>query len=327
MIERADTLLQMVRILFMGILVLASIFLLSILFKSFQTAHAATANTPQSASYSDEPNTVALGISAAASDAGEVLNATGNELIKNTQSATSVLADGTKSVGNGVMLGLRATGRGLGVAGRAAGKGVGATANTLGGGVVYVLRIPGNVLSFVTDASVVRAVIRPSDRAEVPIIDPNSPELKAALATLPPAPAQQPTPAGQGPIWPINGNITTHFGVPHWPYQRTHSGIDIAGGRRAGAAPIKPFRPGRVIDVIHSRTGLGNHVVVDHGNGISSVYAHLYSTAVHVGQSVTIETVLGQEGSTGASTGTHLHFEIRVNGQATDPRPFINGLP
>jgi murein DD-endopeptidase MepM/ murein hydrolase activator NlpD len=72
---------------------------------------------------------------------------------------------------------------------------------------------------------------------------------------------------------------------------------------------------------------LGNHVIVDHGNGVTSVYAHLHSISVQVGQDVTLDTTLGLEGSTGASTGTHLHFEIRVNGQAANPQQFISGQP
>jgi murein DD-endopeptidase MepM/ murein hydrolase activator NlpD len=164
---------------------------------------------------------------------------------------------------------------------------------------------------------------------EVPIIDPNSPELRAALAALPPAKTGNKTTSksNSGPAWPIRGAITTHFGVPHWPYQHTHSGMDISDGRAPGITPIKPFRPGRVIDTIHSNYGLGNHVIVDHGNGVTSVYAHLASISVRTGQAVDLGTTLGHEGSTGASTGTHLHFEIRVNGQAADPRQFISGQP
>jgi murein DD-endopeptidase MepM/ murein hydrolase activator NlpD len=68
-------------------------------------------------------------------------------------------------------------------------------------------------------------------------------------------------------------------------------------------------------------------LVIDHGGGLSSVYGHLYSISVKAGQMVDTNTVLGYEGSTGASTGTHLHFEIRVNGQPEDPKKFIPGLP
>jgi murein DD-endopeptidase MepM/ murein hydrolase activator NlpD len=166
---------------------------------------------------------------------------------------------------------------------------------------------------------------------EVPIIDPNSPELLAALTALPPAKTkdakQAATRDNSDPVWPIHGAITTNFGVPHWPYQATHTGLDISDGQASGVTPVKPFRPGRVVDVVASGSGLGNHVVVDHGQGVTSVYAHLASISVKVGQKVAQGTTLGLEGSTGASTGTHLHFEIRVHGRAADPHRFINGQP
>jgi len=60
---------------------------------------------------------------------------------------------------------------------------------------------------------------------------------------------------------------------------------------------------------------------------VTSVYGHMYATAVQPGQAVDENSVLGYEGSTGAATGTHVHFEIRINGQAQDPRKFIAGNP
>jgi murein DD-endopeptidase MepM/ murein hydrolase activator NlpD len=68
-------------------------------------------------------------------------------------------------------------------------------------------------------------------------------------------------------------------------------------------------------------------VIIDHGKGVTSVYAHLASISVKEGKKVGMDTVLGYEGTTGLSTGVHLHFEIRVNGQAADPRQFISGHP
>lgn len=103
--------------------------------------------------------------------------------------------------------------------------------------------------------------------------------------------------------------------------------MDISSGNRSGVMPIKPFRAGVVVEAVHTRYGLGNHVVVDHGEGITSTYAHLYSIAVHVGQPVGTDTALGQEGSTGVSTGTHLHFEIRKDGQLQNPQDYIAGTP
>lgn len=334
MIDHVDTLLQTLRIFFIGVLIFASLFLLSILFKSVQTVHASAADSSEpSMGYSGDPNAVAEGMGAAASDMGRIVSATGDEVVKNTQSATSGAIKGTKSVvaatGRGVGLVAGGVAKGAVATGRVAGKGIGLVGNTVGDGVVFVLRVPSNVVGFVTNSSPVRAVTRPSDQMEVPIIDPNSPELKAAVAALPPVPAPQAQApqVNQGPQWPIHGAVTTNFGVPHWPYQRTHTGLDIADGRPSGSTPIKPFRPGRVIDVVHSKVSLGNHVIVDHGNGVTSVYGHMSSTAVQVGQEVNLETVLGYVGSTGASTGPHLHFEVRVNGQAADPHQFVGGNP
>jgi murein DD-endopeptidase MepM/ murein hydrolase activator NlpD len=171
----------------------------------------------------------------------------------------------------------------------------------------------------------------------VPIIDPNSPELVAARKALP---ATQPAPAAAAAApaapevpqassvvaWPLHGTITTLFGVPELPYQAIHTGLDISDGKRPGTTPIKAFRQGKVLQTL-TTGGLGNHVIVDHGNGVTSVYGHLNSISVQVGQTVDTTTILGYEGTTGVSTGSHLHFEIRVNGQATDPHQFISGQP
>lgn len=129
------------------------------------------------------------------------------------------------------------------------------------------------------------------------------------------------------PKWPIAGRVTTEFGVPHRPWQRTHSGMDISSGKASGTTAVHAFKGGTVSSVVRSYTDLGNHVVVDHGEGISSVYGHLYSVRVTPGQKVTNSDILGYEGSTGMSTGTHLHFEIRQNGTAVNPRRFLTGNP
>jgi murein DD-endopeptidase MepM/ murein hydrolase activator NlpD len=194
--------------------------------------------------------------------------------------------------------------------------------------VMFVVRIPGAMLGFVTHSSVVDAVIKPVDHSEVPIIDPESPDVlaaKEALYTAKPATPAAPV-VDTKTVWPIHGQVTTEFGVPEWPYQAVHTGMDISDGSWRGTTPIVAFRQGKVIAVEHAG-GLGNHVIVDHGSGVTSVYGHMTSTAVQVGQEVNTTTTLGYEGSTGVSTGPHVHFEIRVNGQATDPRKFINGQP
>lgn len=261
----------------------------------------------------DSPNVVTNGMVRAGSGLEETFN-----------SFAVVVHSGAQSVASATTAGGKAAARGVG-------QGLAATARATGSGVKFVGSIPGNVLGAVSNsADGVRSVLRPAEDAEVPIIDPDSPELKAALAALPPAQkADNPAPprADQGPIWPMRGRVTAEFGVPHWPYQATHTGIDISDGQPAGVTPVKPFRPGRVIDTVHTRRGLGNHVIVDHGSGVTSVYAHLDSITVNIGQEVTIDTTLGLQGTTGVSTGPHLHLEIRVHGKAANPRQFIPGNP
>lgn len=198
--------------------------------------------------------------------------------------------------------------------------------------VACLVHIPGTVLNFATGTARVSAFIKPAENTPIPKINP----VAYAVAATTAAPAAVPVPktavqtassADSTAVWPIHGAVTTLFGVPHWPYQPTHTGIDISDGRPAGVTPIRPFKPGRVIDVIQSSVGFGNHVIIDHGNGVTSLYGHMASTSVQIGQAVDKSTVLGFEGSTGASTGTHLHFEVRVNGQPTDPHQFVSGQP
>jgi hypothetical protein len=335
---------NVMRFAFAGILVSIGFFVLSILISASRHA-SVQAEEKQSAmavwdnDIKGDPNVVASGMAGAADDLVRNTNSMRVSLRAATESVTESTAksvsSAAKSTLNGVTGAAKGVGGGVAFAGRIIGSGLGFVGRGIFSGVGFVLSIPGNIIGFVTDSPVVSHVIRPADHVDVPIIDPDSPELKAALAALPAEPAAPAVPAAvpvapavnQGPQWPIHGQITTYFGVSHWPFQETHTGIDISDARTPGTTPVKPFRPGKVIERVSSDYGLGNHVVIDHGSGVTSVYAHLHSIFVHVGQDVGLETVLGMEGTTGASTGTHLHFEIRVNGQATDPRQFISGTP
>lgn len=98
-----------------------------------------------------------------------------------------------------------------------------------------------------------------------------------------------------------------------------HEGIDIAGG--SGSA-IVASSSGTVI-VAGWSGGYGNLVVIDHGNGMSTAYAHNSSITVSVGQRVSQGSVIARMGTTGNSTGVHCHFEIRVNGAAVDPMGYL----
>lgn len=119
-----------------------------------------------------------------------------------------------------------------------------------------------------------------------------------------------------GFIWPLGGAITSYYG-PRWG--RMHTGIDIDG---VTGEPIVASKSGRVI-VASYYGGYGNAVVVDHGGGVSTLYAHMSSLNVSNGQSVSQGQVVGAVGATGNVTGDHLHFEVRVNGSPQDPMNYL----
>lgn len=128
-------------------------------------------------------------------------------------------------------------------------------------------------------------------------------------------------------VWPMHGIVTTQFGASDAPFQSSHTGIDISSAKPAGVTPVTAFRAGVVNQVIHSNAGYGNHVIVDHGNGLASLYGHLANIDVSVGQHVEPGDTIGHEGSTGASTGPHLHFEIDLNGKPVNPHNYLTGNP
>ena len=123
-------------------------------------------------------------------------------------------------------------------------------------------------------------------------------------------------PSAAGLIWPCDGVVTSGFGT-RWG--RMHEGIDIAC---AYGAPAHAAAAGTVI-YSGWLGGYGNIVVVDHGNGLSTAYAHASAILVSVGQSVAQADSLILVGSTGHSTGPHVHFEVRVNGVAVDPLLYL----
>lgn len=99
-------------------------------------------------------------------------------------------------------------------------------------------------------------------------------------------------------------------------YRFYHPGLDLEGST---GEPVKPVMDGRVSEAGYSRLGYGNTVVIDHGNGITSLYAHLSKIEVEVGDKVSMGTEIGKVGSTGRSTGSHLHLEVREEGRAVNP--------
>ncbi len=146
----------------------------------------------------------------------------------------------------------------------------------------------------------------------------NTPPSSVGPATAPP-PGD---PSVQGYNWPLVGRLSSGFGPrvhPIFGTRRMHTGLDIGG---TAGEPIYAAKAGTVI-FAGWRGGYGNAVVIDHGGGFSTLYAHQSQIGVSAGQLVAIGDVIGYVGSTGWSTGPHLHYELRLNGSPIDPLPYL----
>jgi murein DD-endopeptidase MepM/ murein hydrolase activator NlpD len=121
---------------------------------------------------------------------------------------------------------------------------------------------------------------------------------------------------GSSFVKPLNGRVTSEFG-PRWGTM--HKGLDLAA---AAGSPIRAVTGGTVRRADWNG-GYGNAVIIDHGNGLSTLYGHAASLNVKPGQKVNAGDIIAKEGSTGDSTGPHLHFEVRVNDKQIDPRPWL----
>jgi murein DD-endopeptidase MepM/ murein hydrolase activator NlpD len=126
----------------------------------------------------------------------------------------------------------------------------------------------------------------------------------------------EPTPSASGFVWPVSGSVTSAFGM-RWG--RMHQGIDVAA---PSGTPIVASAAGVVISA-GWMGGYGNLVVIDHGGGLATAYAHMSGFAVGGGQSVAQGEVIGYVGCTGTCYGPHVHFEVRVNGAAADPLGYL----
>jgi len=124
-------------------------------------------------------------------------------------------------------------------------------------------------------------------------------------------------------VWPAEGRITSGFGWRHNPLGGRgwdhHSGLDISN--RPGV-PIRAPSPGRVVRAWYN-SGYGRMVEIDHGFGVTTVYAHCARLLVKDGQEVETGDLIATLGSTGRSTGPHLHFEVRIDGHAVDPLNYL----
>jgi murein DD-endopeptidase MepM/ murein hydrolase activator NlpD len=123
--------------------------------------------------------------------------------------------------------------------------------------------------------------------------------------------------SGSGFAWPIRGRINSPFGPRGGGF---HSGIDI---QASIGDPVYSAAGGRVTAASYS-SGYGNAVTIDHGDGLSTLYAHLSQMNVSVGQEVGVQELVGLAGNTGRTTGPHLHFEVRIDGSAVNPINYLN---
>ncbi len=160
--------------------------------------------------------------------------------------------------------------------------------------------------------------------------------LLAVLLNIGAAADAAPIAAGPGPIltqnlsfafvYPLmSPRTSSKFGQrlhPRYQYVRHHSGVDLAAPK---GTPIRAVREGRVV-FADPYGEYGRLVVIDHGHGITSHYGHCDTIIGRTGERVQAGQVIATVGSTGVTTGPHLHFEIRVDGQAKDPDQILKGL-
>lgn len=123
---------------------------------------------------------------------------------------------------------------------------------------------------------------------------------------------------------PVNGEVdmSSNFGMRMDPFLRRpamHTGLDMRGDT---GEPVHATAAGKV-SIAGREGGYGNLVEIDHGNGFATRYGHLSAIEVKVGQHVRIGQTVGRIGSTGRSTGPHLHYETRVDGEPVDPQKFL----
>jgi peptidoglycan DL-endopeptidase CwlO len=144
-------------------------------------------------------------------------------------------------------------------------------------------------------------------------------QLAEATGGMPLPAGPLPSPSAAGLIWPVEGTLTSPFG---YRWGRMHEGIDIAAPE---GTPIMAAASGTVILMQSeaSSGGYGNYTCIDHGGGLATCYGHQSSFATSEGAAVSQGEVIGYVGNTGHSYGAHLHFEVRIEGVATDPLGYL----
>ena len=182
---------------------------------------------------------------------------------------------------------------------------------------------------FEAEYNAVQAQIQAQIAASVSRGNPSPPAPAPAAGPKPGPPsvvAPGPSPASTTKdgrfIWPVDGSVGSGFGPRIHPISggsRMHTGVDIGA---SSGTPIKAADDGIVV-MAGPNGGYGNWTLIDHGGGLATGYGHQSSIGVSRGQRVSRGEVIGRVGSTGASTGPHLHWEVRVNGNPVDPMRWV----
>jgi len=124
--------------------------------------------------------------------------------------------------------------------------------------------------------------------------------------------------------WPAEGRISSKFGMrehPRYGGRKFHTGVDISLSK---GTPLHATADG-VVSYADRSGGNGNIVVIEHGHSFSTVYAHNTQNLVHPGQTVKRGDIVAYSGSTGVSTGPHVHYEVWKDGKSVNPQPFLDG--
>ena len=146
------------------------------------------------------------------------------------------------------------------------------------------------------------------------------------LGSVPTAAVDPASVLASGFVRPVEGTITSRYGPRFHPILQVwklHTGIDIGA---ACGTPVKAVKDGKV-SFVGTAGGYGNRVVVDHGNGLATTYNHFSAYAATAGLQVRQGQIIGYVGTTGLSTGCHLHFEVVVNGSIVDAGPYLDLAP
>jgi murein DD-endopeptidase MepM/ murein hydrolase activator NlpD len=176
------------------------------------------------------------------------------------------------------------------------------------------------------------AAVAPSQPAAAAPSQPRVMPVNAWITALPapPTPDDYAPPPGPRVAWPLRGILTQPFGCTGFELERPaagcpgfHLGLDIA---QAQGTPIRAAAPGMAYPLADPER-YGNLVVIQHYGGYATIYGHMVRQAVTWGQPVQAGDVIGFVGSTGNSSGPHLHFEVRYAATAYDPVPYLSGSP